>query len=251
MMGGVPASGEPSQEERVRLRRAHEALRRASKDLQSLVATEPIKGRWEPERAPAEILAAAREELEQAWAELTACQAAILGWSGGASAIVVLDGGRPLSFSFEDMMRYHGPGSPGGVAHAFKVMERAFALLEPDGPLQRREISVATAFGGPGARDAFEMVARAVTGDRYVLDPQLGLPQRGTTLERFVFRIAYRERSVTLAVREGFVTDEFIALARKERSPEEEARLDLLKAEMAQRVMSSPAADVYDATGGP
>jgi hypothetical protein len=133
------------------------------------------------------------------------------------------------------------------VAHAFKVMERAFALLEPDGPLQRREISVATAFGGPGARDAFEMVARAVTGDRYVLDPQLALTERGTTLERFVFRIAYRERSVTLVVREGFVTDEFIALARKERSPEEEVRLDLLKAEMAERVLSRPAADVYDA----
>ena len=47
------------------------------------------------------------------------------------------------------------------------------------------------------------------------------------------------------------MTDEFIALARKERSTEEEAQLDLLKAEMAQRVMSSPAADVYDATGGP
>jgi hypothetical protein len=248
MMGGVPASGEPSQEERVRLRRAHERLRTASQDLQSLVATDPIKGRWEPEQPPAEILEAAREELRHAYAGLTACQAEILGWRDEVSAIDVLDGGRPLSFSFEDMMRYHGPGSPGGVAHAFKVMERAFGLLDPDGPLERREISVATAFGGPGARDAFEVVARAVTGDRYVLDPELALPQRGTTLERFVFRIAYRARSVTLVVREGFVTDEFIALARKERSPDEEARLDLLKQEMAERVMSSPAADVYDAT---
>ena len=163
-------------------------------------------------------------------------------------AIDVIDEGLLLSFSFEDMMRYHGPGSPGGVAHAFKVMERAFGLLDADGPLQRREITVATAFGGPGARDGFELVTRAVSGDRYVLDPALERPERGTTLERFVFRIGYRERSVMLAVREGFVTDEFITLARKERTPEEEARLDLLKLEMAERVMSSPAADVYDAT---
>jgi len=248
MMSDVSTPEEPSPEERVRLQRAHERLRTASKDVQSLVATDPIKGRWEPEPAPAEILEAAREELGRAYSGLVACQAQILGWADGMSSIDVLDGRRLLSVSYEDVMRYHGPGSPGGVAHAFKVMERAFALLDPDGPLQRREITVATAFGGPGARDAFEMVARAVTGDRYVLDPELARPERGTTLERFVFRIRYRERSVTLAVREGFVSDEFIALARQERTPEEEARLDLLKQEMAERVMSSPAADVYDAT---
>lgn len=152
-----------------------------------------------------------------------------------------------LSFSFDDMMRYHGPGSPGGVAHAFKVMQRAFPLLEPHGPPERRKISVATAFEGPGARDGFEVVARAVTGDRYTLDPDLARPERGTTLERFVFRVEYRERSVTLVLREGFVTAEFIALASAQRSSQEEARLDLLKQEMAERVMSSPAADVYDA----
>ncbi|MGI8904689.1 MAG: hypothetical protein ACR2IP_13795 [Solirubrobacteraceae bacterium] len=76
----MQASSEPSQEERVRLRRAHERLRTASQDLQSLVATDPIKGRWKPEQAPAEILEAAREELRSAYAALTACQAEILGW---------------------------------------------------------------------------------------------------------------------------------------------------------------------------
>ena len=167
------------------------------------------------------------------------------------SALEVLDKGRTLSFSFEDLMRYHGPGSPGGVAHAYKVMEGAFALLDADGPLQRREITVTTAFGGPGARDGFEMVTRAVTGERYVLDPELARPERGTTLERFVFRVGYRGRSVTLTVREGFVTDEFITLARKERDAEEEARLDLLKQEMAERVMAGPATGVYDATLDP
>ncbi len=250
MMSDVATCGKPSQEERVRLRRAHERLRSASKDLQSLVATDPIKGRWEPEQPPAEILEAAREELRQAYAWLSVCQTEILGLGGEVSAVGVLDDGPLLSFSYQDMLRYHGPGSPGGVAHAFKVMQRAFPLLDSDNPLQRREISVATAFGGPGARDAFELVTRAVTGDRYVLDPELARPERGTTLERFVFRVGYRERSVTLVLRDGFVTDEFIALARKERSPQEDARLDVLKQEMAERVMSSPAADVYDPTRG-
>ena len=151
-----------------------------------------------------------------------------------------------MSFSFEDMLRYHGGGSPGGVALAFKVLERALPLLDPDAPCERREIVVETAFGGPGARDAFELVTRAVSGDRYRIDESLARPERGRTLERFVFRLSYRDRSVTLELREGFVTEEFIDLARTEgRSADQERRLDTLKQELAERVMARPADEVY------
>jgi hypothetical protein len=167
-----------------------------------------------------------------------------------AGAIVVEDQGRTIGYSFEDMMRYHGPGSPGGVAHAFKVLERALPLLAPDGPPQRREITVRTPFGGPGARDAFELVTRAVTEERYVIDPALERPERGRALARFVFEVSYRGRAVTVAVRDGYVSDEFIDLARTpDRSSEQEERLTLLKREMAERVMGVPAAEVYDVTG--
>jgi hypothetical protein len=162
--------------------------------------------------------------------------------------IEVVDRGRPIAFSFDDMLRYHGGGSPGGVAHAFKVLERALPLLDPDGRCERREIEVETAFGGPGARDAFELATRAVTDGRYRIDDSLARPDRGPTLERFVFRLTYRDRSVTLELREGFVTEEFIDLARTEdRHAEQERRLDTLKQEMAERVMARAADEVYAA----
>jgi hypothetical protein len=164
-----------------------------------------------------------------------------------AGSVEVIERGRPIAFSFDEMLRYHGGGSPGGVAHAFKVLERALPLLDPDGPCERREIVVDTAFGGPGARDAFELVTRAVTGDRYRVDVSLARPERGRTLERFVFQLSYRGRSLTLELHDGFVTEEFIDLARTdERTPEQEGRLDILKQEMADRVMARPAHEVYD-----
>jgi hypothetical protein len=161
--------------------------------------------------------------------------------------IEVSELGRTIAFSFEDMLKYHGPGSPGGVAQAFKVMERAFPALKPDGPPIRREITVRTSFGGPGARDGFEAVTRAVSGDRFTRDPSLARPELGRERERFVFVVGYHDRSVTLVLREGYVTPEFIDLARKdERTEQEKARLDELKEEMAQTVMGADAADVYD-----
>jgi hypothetical protein len=155
--------------------------------------------------------------------------------------LAVLDRGTRLEFGFEDLMRYHGPGSPGGVAHAYKVLERALPLLGD--PPERREVTVATAFGGPGARDGFELVLRAVTEGRYTVDPGLARSERGWTRERFVFHLAYRDRSVALGVLEGFVTEEFLTLARSENPG---PRLDVLKREMAERVMAAGAAAVYE-----
>jgi hypothetical protein len=164
-----------------------------------------------------------------------------------ADTIAVREGSTQLDYGFEDLLRYHGPGSPGGVAHAFKVLERAIAALDLDEPPQRREISVRTAFGGPGARDGIEMVTRAVTQDRYAVDRSLARPDLGRERERFVFEVSYQGRTVTLVLRDGFVPPEFIDLARApERSAEQDARLDVLKAEMAERVMGSAADDVYE-----
>jgi hypothetical protein len=161
--------------------------------------------------------------------------------------VAVRERGRTLEFTFDDVMRYHGPGSPGGVAVAFKAMQRAFDLLSPDAPPERRAITVRTAFRGPGARDCFEAVTRAVTDGRYVVDRALLRTDRGRLLEDFVFEVGLDGTTVTLLLRDGFVTDEFIDLARTEpRDAAQEARLDALKAALAHRVMATPAADVYE-----
>jgi hypothetical protein len=161
--------------------------------------------------------------------------------------LVLLSDGREVSFSYDEMLKYHGGGSPGGVAHAFKVLERALPLLASDGRPERREIVIDTAFGGPGARDAFEFATRAVTQERFVLDPSLARSELGRARERFVFRLRHHERAVTLILREGFVTDAFIDLTRRtDRTAEDERTLTQMKNEMASRVMSAAAPAVYD-----
>jgi hypothetical protein len=156
--------------------------------------------------------------------------------------------GRTITFTFEDLMRYHGSNSPAGVAMAFKVMQHAFAALSPDRPPARRAITVRTAFRGPGARDGFEAVTRAVSDGRYVVDRALVRADLGRLREDFVFMVEFGGRVSTLLLRDGFVTDEFVDLARTEnRTDAEEQRLDELKEELAQRVMNTPADELFDA----
>lgn len=164
-----------------------------------------------------------------------------------AQWIEVLEEGVALDFSFDEMLRYSGPGSPAGVALAFKAMELAFPLLDPDGPLERRRVGIETAFRGPGGRDGFELVTRGLTDGRYVVDAGLERPARGTTLAQFVFRLRYEDQAVTLLVREGRVTDEFVALARNsDRTPDEERHFVDLKQAMADELMVSAPTDIFD-----
>lgn len=162
-------------------------------------------------------------------------------------SLVVDDEGTLLSFSFAELLRYSGPRSPAGVALAHQVMAGSFPLLDTNGPLRRRAITIDTAFRGPGARDAFEMVTRASTEGRYVVNPGRERPERGPTLEAFIFRLGYRDRFATSVLREGWVTDEFVSLARsQDRSPAAERHFTDLKRDTAQRLMAATPAEIFD-----
>lgn len=161
--------------------------------------------------------------------------------------IEVTECGRTIAFTFEDLLRYHGPGSPAGVACAFKALQSAFAMLSPEYPPPRRSVLVRTPFRGPGARDGFEVVTRAVTDGRYVVDRTLVRPDRGNLLEDFVFEVSIDGLAVTLLLRDGFVTEEFIELARTDdRTNAQEGRFADLKSEVAQRITAVPADKVFE-----
>src|SRR3984957_12905322 len=161
--------------------------------------------------------------------------------------ILVEERGQLLEFSYTDMLCYAGPYSPAGVATAFKVMQRAFAALSGNQPPQRRSIVIRTAFAGPGARAGFEAVARAFTAGRYRVDPALARPDRGRLLQKFVFQVTIAGRTATLMLRPSFITAEFFELAGKaERDHAEEAQLDQLKTQLAQRMLEAPAEEVYE-----
>ena len=161
----------------------------------------------------------------------------------------ILDQGSPISISFDDLLKYHGRSSIAGVAHAFKAMERAFPLLSPGQPPDRHQITVESGFGGDGAKDAFEMVTRAVTGDRFGLtEVPAGVSAPEAPGGHFFFRLGYRGTVVEVTLRDGYVPDDFLEVACKEApTPADEERAKLLKEQMAERILGLPAEDVYDA----
>lgn len=81
--------------------------------------------------------------------------------------------------------------------------------------------------------------------------PELARPERGSTLARYVFEISAGDSTVTCVLRDdGIVADEFIELGAKvEKTDAELARVEVLKVEMRDRILSRDPAMVYDLEG--
>jgi hypothetical protein len=71
---------ELSDEERERLRQAHQRVRNSSHALEALTVVKPVRGRWVATPAPLEALEAAQVELHDAYQELWSAQRELLGW---------------------------------------------------------------------------------------------------------------------------------------------------------------------------
>lgn len=164
-----------------------------------------------------------------------------------SDGLSVADQGTQLSFLFPDLLRYAGPASPASLAMAYQAMALCFPLLDGGKLPERREIGIETAYGGPGARDGFELVTRAVTGGRYLVTATLERPERGFTLHKFVFRVAYRDQACTLLVRPSMVDDEFMAMARThDRSEGDQQRFNEMKVAHMSRLLAARPDEVFE-----
>lgn len=163
-------------------------------------------------------------------------------------AISYLENGEEFTVTFDELLKYHGQGYPGGVVHGLKVMQRAWPLLD-DGRLpERREVRCMTAFGGPGGRDAIEFVTRGLTEGRYIVDKTQGEGVEESPGGRYYFRFEYRGTAVEITIRPGHVRPEFIQLARKQdHTPADEEELVKMKREMSGRLIVMPCEDIYNA----
>lgn len=163
--------------------------------------------------------------------------------------ITVLDGGKLHSFSYDEMEKYHGPLAPGGIAFACKLMQLAFPLFSPNGPVERRALAVETSFPGLGVRDAFEMVTRCVSREAYRFDLSVGdaFEDRGA-MRGFVFRLTYHDQSLTLILRDGIMRQAFLDMVAKGkgRSGDDEIQFMWLKQDLGRRVMQLHESAVFE-----
>lgn len=145
----------------------------------------------------------------------------------------------PILIPFDAVMAYHGHGALAMLALVFQGLRGALTRLEAGGdPVPRSELSVVSGHPGPGVRDAFEFVTRAVTRGCYRVDLSLPEARYSAAADKsYSFWLRRGDRAVQAVLREGVLPPEFFALLGNP-APEAQREHAALRARIAERVLA-------------
>lgn len=164
-----------------------------------------------------------------------------------APLIRVLGEEEEIAITFEMVAAYHGQAALAMLAIVFQGLGGALARLSPEAPLPRKDIGVVSGHPGPGVRDAFEFVTRAVTRQAYTIDRSLPLARWNPHADMaYAFTITARDRTVTAALRADVLPPRFFALLPGPRSAEDDAEFSALKRAIAATVLRQSSDRLFD-----
>jgi hypothetical protein len=158
----------------------------------------------------------------------------------------------PVEIGFPMVAAYHGQSALAMAAIVFQAQRAAVSLLSPEAIPARRDISIVSGHPGPGVRDAFEVVTRAVTRGAYTIDR--ALPE-----SRFVpgqdisysFRMTIVDRTAEIALLRGVLPERFFELVfAKPRTVTEERELSALKRSVAEEVLTKNPGALFSIRAG-
>lgn len=150
----------------------------------------------------------------------------------------------------DDLVRYAGPSQIVASALCLRLFARAFADLSPNEPPLRDDIRVLTAFPGDGIIDCVEMITRARTKGRLVIDPTAGPEEAPPSIVgRFYFEVAVGRKARGYWLARGFFTDAFVEQIRRHQdgdgSPREIADYQIAKHALIGRLLGAPDEELF------
>lgn len=128
-----------------------------------------------------------------------------------------------LTFHIQDVFNYHGYDAVGGVVLGFRLLQKALKLFQPSPNelIERREVSILTAFPGLGARDCFELVTRMATENRIETRPDMNCPDVVQGVKgSFYFEFRHQGQVARLSTMPGAPSPSFVQLGKASKMPD-------------------------------
>jgi hypothetical protein len=162
--------------------------------------------------------------------------------------ITVMGEEDPIDIDFAAVAAYHGQGALAMLAVTFRALEAALKALSPDRAPQRRGITVVSGHPGPGVRDSFEFVTRAVTRGVYTVDRSLPDARLAPSADlSYSFRVTLDGKTAEIAVLPTALPERFFTLTfNPSRTAAEEIEVKRLRKSIASEVLAAPADKLFE-----
>lgn len=154
--------------------------------------------------------------------------------------ITVMGEEDPIEISFAAVAAYHGQGALAMLAVTFRALEVALKALSPDQAPKRSDITIVSGHPGPGVRDSFEFVTRAVTRGVYTVDRSLPDARLAPSDISYSFRVTLGGRTAEIAVLPTALPARFFVLTfNPSRTAAEEVEARRLRKAIASEVLAA------------
>jgi hypothetical protein len=138
-----------------------------------------------------------------------------------------------ISFSRENMMSYAGLGQLIASGVVMCLLNRAFSDLCPNSVPWRDRIRILSAFPGQGVIDSIELVTRAVTSGRFILDPDAAPADAPKTPAggAMYYEVAYEDRGFAYTFSKNIFNEYWSSqvLSNQDGCPSEESHADYIR----------------------
>lgn len=162
------------------------------------------------------------------------------------STICIRDRKEVLELSIHDVRKYHGSLALMAIGVGFRVLQAGIQELYGDEIPERKDISILSGHAGPGFRDVFEFVTRAVTRGAYQVDVEYPVSQFDPhRSQSYAYVISTADgRSVEVSLREDFLPQAFYDFLKKGRentmTEQDEQDVEQLKLDLFERALQLP-----------
>lgn len=159
-----------------------------------------------------------------------------------SATVQVMGEEEPIEIGFDSVVAYHGQAALAMLAITFQGLRATLSRLSPSGAPARSGLSVVSGHPGPGVRDAFEFVTRAVTRNAYTVDRSLREARLNPKADiSYSFRITLDRRTVGAALRPDVLPARFFELNSMgaERGATEVSEFNALKRQIASEVLAA------------
>ncbi|WP_308514243.1 hypothetical protein [uncultured Turicimonas sp.] len=125
-----------------------------------------------------------------------------------------------IGYREDDLYRFAGPRALIASALVFRLMKEAVKDLSPNEIPCRKDFTVISGHSGPGVKDGFEYLTRAVSEGRYLYDPDKARSNApaapASAAEGFMyFEIGYRGKAIRYVLADDIFDSEWFSQVRK------------------------------------
>lgn len=174
------------------------------------------------------------------------------------NTVSVKENGIRISYTYEELLTYHGGLMPGGVALSFRMLQWVFdEVLQVIPEKGRCEFYSGLGKNGKGIIDTVTKVLGVKTNESLRLDKSYSLDKTGPAAPgggRYYFECGYNDTLVKLAVKDDAIPESFFQYSREMHrkrtmgeciTKEETDHLQQLREDLSKAILAADSSDLF------